>query len=124
MICKLRDARGLTTEKHTLNLDSHPLSLCTPNPQERLPHRARPMAQHSAIARLLQVHPHGHRGVGHDDVESAELLDRVQGTAYEGYERTIDVHVRNLRAKIEPDPHQPRYIETEYGVGYRFVAEG
>lgn len=50
-----------------------------------------------------------------------ELLERVQGDAYDGYERTIDVHVRNLRTKIEPDPSQPRYIESVYGVGYRFV---
>lgn len=49
-----------------------------------------------------------------------ELLDRVQGTAYEGYERTIDVHVKNLRAKIEPDSSHPVYVETVYGVGYRF----
>ena len=49
-----------------------------------------------------------------------ELLDRIQGTAYEGYERTIDVHIKNLRAKIETDPREPRYIETVYGVGYRF----
>ncbi len=48
-----------------------------------------------------------------------ELLERVQGNAYEGYERTIDVHIRNLRAKIEPDPRHPRYIETVYGAGYR-----
>jgi len=52
-----------------------------------------------------------------------ELLDRVQGTLYEGYERTIDVHIRNLRAKIEPDSSDPRYIETVYGVGYRLAAE-
>jgi DNA-binding response OmpR family regulator len=52
-----------------------------------------------------------------------ELLDRVQGAAYEGYERTIDVHVRNLRTKIEPDPGNPRYVETVYGVGYRFARE-
>jgi DNA-binding response OmpR family regulator len=52
-----------------------------------------------------------------------ELLDRVQGTAFEGYERTIDVHVKNLRKKIEPDPREPRYILTVYGAGYRF-AEG
>lgn len=51
-----------------------------------------------------------------------ELLDRLQGTAYEGYERTIDVHIRNLRTKIEPDPSNPRYIETIYGAGYRFSA--
>lgn len=50
-----------------------------------------------------------------------ELLDRLQGAAFEGYERTIDVHVRNLRAKIEPEPAKPKYIETVYGVGYRFA---
>lgn len=49
-----------------------------------------------------------------------ELLDRLQGTAFEGYERTIDVHVRNLRSKIESDASKPRYIETIYGTGYRF----
>jgi DNA-binding response OmpR family regulator len=48
-----------------------------------------------------------------------ELLDRLQGTAYEGYERTIDVHVRNLRSKIEPSPHLPRYVETVYGAASR-----
>jgi DNA-binding response OmpR family regulator len=53
----------------------------------------------------------------------AELLDRLQGDAYEGYERTIDVHIRNLRTKIESNPSKPRYVETVYGVGYRFVAE-
>ncbi len=52
-----------------------------------------------------------------------DLLDRVQGTAYEGYERTIDVHVKNLRAKLEDSPRAPRYIETVYGVGYRFAQE-
>ncbi len=52
-----------------------------------------------------------------------DLLDRLQGAAYEGYERTIDVHIKNLRAKIEPDPSAPRYIETVYGVGYRFRPE-
>ncbi len=52
-----------------------------------------------------------------------ELLDRLQGTAYEGYERTIDVHIRNLRTKIEPDPSHPRYIETVYGAGYRFAVQ-
>lgn len=51
-----------------------------------------------------------------------ELLDRLQGTAYEGYERTIDVHIRNLRTKVEPDPSNPQYIETVYGAGYRFTA--
>jgi DNA-binding response OmpR family regulator len=50
-----------------------------------------------------------------------ELLDRLQGAAYEGYERTIDVHIRNLRMKVEPDAANPKYIETVYGAGYRFV---
>jgi DNA-binding response OmpR family regulator len=52
-----------------------------------------------------------------------ELLDRLQGAAFEGYERTIDVHIRNLRAKIEPDDSKPQYIETVYGVGYRFAPQ-
>ncbi len=52
-----------------------------------------------------------------------DLLDRIQGTAFEGYERTIDVHIKNLRAKIEPDPRSPRYVKTVYGVGYRFARE-
>jgi DNA-binding response OmpR family regulator len=52
-----------------------------------------------------------------------DLLDRIQGTAYEGYERTIDVHIKNLRSKIEPDSRSPRYIKTVYGVGYRFARE-
>lgn len=52
-----------------------------------------------------------------------ELLERMQGTAYEGYERTIDVHIRNLRTKIEPEPSKPRYIETVYGAGYRFAVQ-
>lgn len=47
------------------------------------------------------------------------LLERLQGNDYEGVERTIDVHIRNLRKKIEPDPTQPRYVETVFGVGYR-----
>ena len=52
-----------------------------------------------------------------------DLLDVIQGIRYEGYERTIDTHVKNLRAKVELDPRSPRYIETVYGVGYRFRRE-
>jgi len=48
-----------------------------------------------------------------------ELVNRVQGYDYEGYERTIDVHVKNLRKKLEHDPSKPRYVETVIGVGYR-----
>jgi len=49
-----------------------------------------------------------------------QLLEATQGTAYEGYERNIDAHIKNLRAKIEQDPKNPQYIETVFGVGYRF----
>lgn len=49
-----------------------------------------------------------------------QLLDAVFGYAYEGYERSIDTHISNLRKKIEPDPANPRYILTVYGMGYRF----
>jgi DNA-binding response OmpR family regulator len=52
-----------------------------------------------------------------------ELLDRIQGVAYEGYERTIDVHIKNLRAKLERNSRNPRYVQTVYGVGYRFARE-
>lgn len=50
-----------------------------------------------------------------------ELINHVQGYEYEGYERTIDAHVKNLRKKIEDDPKQPRYVETVFGVGYRLA---
>ncbi|NLF64374.1 MAG: response regulator transcription factor [Chloroflexi bacterium] len=52
----------------------------------------------------------------------AQLLQRLHGVAFDGYERSIDAHVKNLRRKIEPDPGNPRYVETVYGVGYRFAA--
>lgn len=49
-----------------------------------------------------------------------ELLERTQGFAYDGYERTVDVHIKNLRKKIEEDPGDPQRILTVFGVGYRF----
>jgi len=49
-----------------------------------------------------------------------QLIDRVQGHAFEGYERTVDAHIKNLRGKVEPDPRNPHYILTVYGVGYKF----
>ena len=54
----------------------------------------------------------------------AELLESLGESTYlEGYERTVDVHIHNLREKIEPDPADPTYIETVYGTGYRFARE-
>ena len=52
-----------------------------------------------------------------------DLLDIIQGIRYEGYQRTIDLHIKNLRAKIETLPRTPHYIETVYGVGYRFARQ-
>ena len=51
----------------------------------------------------------------------AQLLQQIQDNPLEGFDRTIDVHIRNIRAKIEPDPKNPRYILTIYGVGYKLV---
>jgi two-component system alkaline phosphatase synthesis response regulator PhoP len=51
----------------------------------------------------------------------AQLLDALHGVAFESYERAIDAHVKNLRRKIEPEPGATRYIQTVYGVGYRFA---
>ncbi len=52
-----------------------------------------------------------------------QLLDQVQGEAFEGYERTIDAHVKNLRQKVETDPQHPTYVLTVYGVGYKFTEQ-
>lgn len=48
-----------------------------------------------------------------------QLMDHIHGYAFEGYERTIDAHIKNLRQKIEPNPKQPQYIITVFGVGYK-----
>jgi DNA-binding response OmpR family regulator len=53
-----------------------------------------------------------------------DLLEKALGYAYEGLGRALDTHIRNLRRKIEPDAEESRYIQTIYGVGYRFVGEG
>jgi len=53
-----------------------------------------------------------------------QIIDRVLGYTYEGFERTIDAHVRNLRKKIEPDANNPVYIKTVFGVGYKIEFSG
>jgi len=53
----------------------------------------------------------------------SQLLDMVQGEAFEGYERTIDVHIKNLRKKLDDDSRDPRYILTIRGIGYKFAEE-
>jgi len=51
----------------------------------------------------------------------SQLLDAVHGVAFESYERAIDAHIKNVRRKLEPEPRAPRYIQTVFGVGYRFA---
>lgn len=51
-----------------------------------------------------------------------QIMEQAQGDAYEGYERTIDAHIKNLRLKLEPNPKNPTYIQTVFGLGYKFDA--
>ncbi len=53
----------------------------------------------------------------------AQLLDRLHGIVFDGYDRSIDAHIKNLRRKIEDDPAEPRYVLTVYGIGYKFNEE-
>lgn len=52
-----------------------------------------------------------------------DLLDIIQGVRFEGYERTIDLHIKNLRAKLKDNPRKPKYIQTVYGAGYRMIGD-
>jgi DNA-binding response OmpR family regulator len=52
-----------------------------------------------------------------------ELIDRALGPDFDGFDRTVDAHVKNLRQKIESDPRKPRYVQTVHGLGYRFARE-
>ena len=51
-----------------------------------------------------------------------QIMEQAQGDAFEGYERTIDAHIKNIRLKLEPNPKKPVYIHTVFGVGYKFDA--
>jgi len=53
----------------------------------------------------------------------SQLLDAIHGEAFDAYERAVDAHIKNIRRKIEPDPRNPRYVETVFGVVYR-IADG
>ncbi len=48
-----------------------------------------------------------------------QIMEQAQGNAFEGYERTIDAHIKNIRLKLEPDPKNPTFIQTVFGVGYK-----
>jgi two-component system OmpR family response regulator len=56
----------------------------------------------------------------HRTFSRTELLEKVQGYNFEGYDRTIDAHIKNLRKKIESDQKSPKYVKTVYGIGYKF----
>lgn len=92
-------ALEIDTVRHEVRRDGRPVDL-TPNEYKLLVTLARYPGR--AYSRL-------------------ELVGHVQGYDYDGDERTIDAHVKNLRKKIEPDPRRPRYVETVFGMGYRLA---
>jgi DNA-binding response OmpR family regulator len=51
-----------------------------------------------------------------------QLLESALGESFEGYDRTVDTHIKNIRMKLEPDPKKPEYIHTVFGMGYKFEA--
>ena len=53
-----------------------------------------------------------------------QIMEQAQGDAFEGYERTIDAHIKNIRIKLEPNPKKPMYIHTVFGVGYKLEVSG
>jgi two-component system OmpR family response regulator len=53
----------------------------------------------------------------------SELVDKALGYQFEGYERTIDAHIKNIRQKLKDDPRKPTFILTVYGLGYKFIGE-
>ena len=99
-LLSVRDLK-LDVGRHTVALDGAPVEL-TPSEFEIL--RAMMNAPGRVFSRL-------------------QLLEAAQGQAYEGYERTVDTHVKNLRRKIEPDPPNPVYIMTVHGLGYKLREE-
>ncbi len=95
-VVQIRGLR-LDLERHVATIDDRPIEL-TPTEFE--------------VLRVLMQHPDRAFTRG-------ELIDAAVGYGYEGLERTIDSHIKNLRKKIEVDPARPEYLETVFGVGYR-----
>jgi two-component system alkaline phosphatase synthesis response regulator PhoP len=92
---------ALDPDQHQATLDGQPLEL---TPTE------------FALLHTLMVN------AGHAFTR-AELIEQALGYSYDGLDRTVDSHIKNLRRKIEPDPATPTLIQTVYGVGYRFRAD-
>ena len=91
----------LDLDQHTLTVDSVPVELTR--------------TEFSLLEALLSTPGY--------TLTRDELLEKAVGYAYEGLGRALDTHIRNLRRKIEPDPDNPTYIQTVYGVGYRLAGE-
>jgi DNA-binding response OmpR family regulator len=92
----------LDIDRHTLTVGGAPIKSLTPT-------------EFDLLATLM-------RSAGRPWTRT-QLLDAVQGTEAESYDRTIDAHIKNLRRKIEADPANPRYVLTVYGIGYKFTEE-
>ena len=101
-----RSSGVLVHERLKLDLGRH---LCTLDDQEIV----LTPSEHALLETLMT-----HQG---SPLTRAQLLDLALGDSFGGYERTIDVHIRNLRRKLEPDPSNPRYLLTVFGVGYKFA---
>jgi DNA-binding response OmpR family regulator len=95
-IVQIRGLR-LDLERHTATIDDRPLDL-TPTEFD--------------VLRVMMQNPDRAFTRG-------ELIEKTVGYSYEGLERTVDSHIKNLRKKIESDPTKPAYLETVFGVGYR-----
>jgi two-component system, OmpR family, alkaline phosphatase synthesis response regulator PhoP len=95
-IVQVRDLR-LDLERHTATIDERPLDL-TPTEFD--------------VLRVMMQNPDRAFTRG-------ELIEKTVGYGYEGLERTVDSHIKNLRKKIEIDPAKPEYLETVFGLGYR-----
>ena len=92
----------LDRDQHTVTVDGELLDL-TPT-------------EYDILAMLMEAPGHV--------FSRAAILEATQGVAFEAYERTVDVHIKNLRKKLEPDPSEPRYILTVRGAGYRLAKLG
>jgi two-component system response regulator RegX3 len=90
----------MDVERHTVSVDGQPVSL--------------PLKEFELLEMLL-------RNTGRV-LTRGQLIDRVWGSDYVGDTKTLDVHVKRLRAKVEPDPSSPRHIITVRGLGYKFEA--
>ena len=100
--------RTLQIGKATLHLNNHSLSVDSV-PVELTPTEYR-------LAELFFAHPA-------QVFSRLQLIEKAQGDAFEGYERTVDSHIKNLRKKLDAAPDEPHYIKTIYGVGYKLAGE-